>query len=180
MSHSSESNGAMNATEGVGCRRRLQQLEVVGEHEALAAQSLDVDGNERAELDELLAELGAVCRVGDAGERAARAAGAEQAVRAVPGQQLVPKLFSLRHLVREHIGRQQPFEEVVVAAVAVAPCESDLARDRVCLEHGAHGVLRHPEPVLRRTTLSLEVEGGQRALHADPFEHARGGRGVVG
>ena len=77
---------------------------------------------------------------------------------AVPGQELVPELFSLRHLVREQLGREQPFEEVVVPAVAVAPREADHARDGVRLEHGAHGVLRHPEPVLRRTGLALEVE----------------------
>jgi hypothetical protein len=39
---------------------------------------LDVE-HDRAEADEFLAELVAVRRIGDAGERAARAAGAEQA-----------------------------------------------------------------------------------------------------
>ena len=117
---------------------------------------------------------------GDAGERAAGAAGAEQAVGAVPGQELVPELFSLRHLVREHLGREQPFEEVVVPEVAVAPREADHARDGVRLEHGAHGVLRHPEPVLRRAGLALEVARGQRPVRPDPLEHALGHRGVVG
>ncbi len=76
---------------------------------------------------------------------------------AVPGQELVPELFSLRHLPREHLGREQAFEEVVVPAVAVAPCKADRARDGVRLEHRADGVLRHPEPVLRRTGLALEI-----------------------
>ena len=49
-----------------------------------------------------------------------------------------------------------------------------------CLEHSAHGVLRHPEPVLRRSVLGLEIERRQRALRADPPEHALGHRGVLG
>ena len=114
MSHSSESNGAMNATEGGGSGGASQQRELLGEDEALAAHALDLDGDERAELDQLLAQLVALRRIGDAGERAAGAAGAEQAVGAVSGQELVPELLSLRHLVREHLGREQPFEEVVV------------------------------------------------------------------
>ena len=77
---------------------------------------------------------------------------------AVPGQELVPKLLSLRHLLGEQLGREQPFEQVVVPDVAVAPRQADHAGDRVCLEHGTHGVLRHAEPVLRRTGLTLEVE----------------------
>jgi hypothetical protein len=78
-------------------------------------------------------------------------------VGAVPGQQLVPELLSLGHLVREHLGREQPLEEVVVPEVAVASREADHARDGVRLEHRADGVRRQPEPVLRRTGLALEV-----------------------
>src|SRR5439155_13080459 len=80
-------------------RRRLQQREFLGEDEALAAHALDVEGHERAELDQLLAEFVAPrplrgrLRRGDAVERAAGAAGAEQAVSAVPRQELVPELF---------------------------------------------------------------------------------------
>jgi hypothetical protein len=54
---------------------------------------------------------------------------------AVPGQERVPELFSHRHRVREHLGREQPFEEVVVPKVAVAPRESEHARGRDP-EHG--------------------------------------------
>jgi hypothetical protein len=32
-------------------------------------------------------------------------------VGAVPGQELVPELFSRRDLVREQLGREKPFEE---------------------------------------------------------------------
>jgi hypothetical protein len=82
--------------------------------------------------------------------------------------------------MREHLGREQPFEEVVVPEVAVAPCEPDHACDGVRLEHGAHDVLRHPEPVIRRSVLELEIARRQRALRADPPEHALGHRGVLG
>jgi hypothetical protein len=101
-------------------------------------------------------------------------------VGAVPGQELVPELVSHRHLVREQPGREQPFEEVVVPQVAVAPGQADHARDGVRLEHGAHDVLRHPEPVLGRSVLGLEIERRQRALRADPPEDALGHRGVLG
>ena len=180
MSHSSESNGAMNATEGVGSGGACSSATSSARTKRLPAHALDLDGHERAELDQLLAQLVALRRVGDAGERAAGAAGAEQAVGAVPGQQLVPELLPLRHLVRQHLGREQPFEEVVVAEVAFAPREADHARDGVRLEHGAHGVLRHPEPVLRRTALALEVGRGQRPVRPDALEHALGDRGVLG
>ena len=160
--------------------RSLQQRGLLGQDEALAADALDVDGHQRAELDQLLPQLVAPLRRGDASERTARAAGAEQAVGAVAGQELVAELLSLRDLVREHLRREQPFEEVVVPEVAVAPSEADHARDGAGLEHGAHGVLRHPEPVLRRAGFPLEVAGGQRSFRADPFEHALGHRGVLG
>jgi hypothetical protein len=101
-------------------------------------------------------------------------------VRAETGQVLVTELLSHRHLVREHPGRQQPLDEVVVAGVAVAPREPDHARDRVRLEHGADRVLGHPEPVLRRTGLALEVARRQGPVRADPLEHALGNGGVVG
>ena len=173
----------MNATEGAGSGGACSSATSSREDEALAAHALDVDGHERAELDQLLAQLVAPrppIRRGDAVERAAGAAGAEQAVGAVPGQELVPELFSHRHLVREQLRREQPFEEVVVPEVAVAPGEADHARDGVRLEHGAHDVLRHPEPVLRRSVLGLEIARRQRALRADPPEHALGHRGVLG
>ena len=85
MSHSSESNGAMNATEEGRLWGSLQQLGLLGEDKTLAAHALDVDGHERAELDQLFPQLVTLLRRGDAGERTARAAGAEQAVGAVAG-----------------------------------------------------------------------------------------------
>ena len=72
---------------------------------------------------------------------------------AVARQELVAELLPQRDVAREHVGRQQPFDEVVVAAVAVAPREAEHARDGVRLEHGAHGVRRHAEPVGRRPAL---------------------------
>ena len=90
------------------------------------------------------------------------------------------ELFFERDFARQHVGGQQPFEEVVVPAVTVASREAEHAGDRVCLEHGAHRVRWHPEPVGRRPLLALEVERRQRAVPADPLEHAFGHLGVVG
>ena len=59
---------------------------------------------------------------------------AEQTVRAVAGQQLVPELLDQRQIAGEHVGRQKSFEEVVVPAVAVTPREAEHARDGVRLE----------------------------------------------
>ena len=112
-------------------------------------------------------------------EDVSAAADAEQTVRAVPGQELVPELLVQRHIAGEHVGRQQSFEEVVVPAVAVTPREAEHARDGVRLEHGAHGVRRHPEPVGRRPALTLEIERRQRAVRADSLEHPVGHLGVL-
>ena len=98
----------------------------------------------------------------------------------VPREKLVPELFSQRDAAREEFGWKQPLEQVVVASVAVASREAEHARDGVRLEHGAHGVCRHPEPVGRRPALALEIERRQRALRADPFEHPLGHLGVLG
>ena len=100
-------------------------------------------------------------------------------MRPVTGQELVPELLFQRHIAGEHVGRQQSFEEVVVPAVAVTPREAELARDGIRLEHGAHGVRRHPEPVGRRPALALEIERRQRAVRADSLEHAVGHLGVL-
>src|SRR6185437_11718333 len=129
-SHSSVSNGAMNATEGGASGG--------------ACSSASSSASTR--------------RLPRIPSTSTGTSAPEPTVGAVPGQELVPELFSLRHLVREHLGREQPFEKVVVPAVAVAPLEADRARDGVGLEHGAHGVLGHAEPILRRTVLPLEVE----------------------
>ena len=64
---------------------------------------------------------------------------------AVPGQELVPELFSHRYLLREQFGREQPFEQVVVPEVALGPGQPEHTGDGVGLKHGAHDVLRHPD-----------------------------------
>ena len=186
MSHSSESNGAMNATDGVGSGGASQQRELLGEDEALAAHALDLDGHERAALDQLLVQLVASTRSGvDLG-----GAMRSNVPPAPPAPSRPWARYRDRSLCRScsrsgtscasTLRGEQPFEEVVVPAVAVAPREADHARDGVRLEHGAHGVLRHPEPVLRRARLALEVERRQRPFRADPFEHALGHGGVLG
>ena len=76
-----------------------------------------------------------------------------------------------RDLAREHVGREQPLEEVVVATVALASREAEHAGDGGRLEHGADGVRRHAEPVGRRPLRTLEVGRRQRPLGADALEH---------
>ena len=92
-------------------RRRLQQLDVLADDEAFAAHALDLDGNELAALDQLLAERGssrvlrARLRGAEAAEDVSAAADAAQTMGTVPGQELVPELFSQRQIAREHVGR---------------------------------------------------------------------------
>ena len=109
-----------------------------------------------------------------------RAPGREQAVCAIPRQQLVPDLLSHGNLVREQLGRKQPLDEVVVAEVAVASGEPEHTRDHERLEHGAHDVLRHSEPVRGRAVLGIEVECRERTCCTDALEHAIGDAGVLG
>jgi hypothetical protein len=101
-------------------------------------------------------------------------------VRAIARQELVPELVGQRDVAVEHLARQQSFEELVVAAVSVAPREPEHAGKGVCLEHGANGVRRCSEPVDRRPALALEVEGRERPVGADPFEHPVGDLGILG
>ena len=101
-------------------------------------------------------------------------------MRAVARVELVPELLLQRHLAFEHLGGQQPLEQVVVAAVALAPREPEHAGARVGLEHGAHDVRRHAEPVDLVPPLALEVERRQRSVRADPLEHALGDLAIVG
>ena len=101
-------------------------------------------------------------------------------MRAVARQHLVPQLVVQRNLAGEHLLRQQPFDEVVVATVAVAAREAEHAGDGVRLEHGPHDVRLHAEPVDRLAALALEVERGERAVDAEPLEHPLGRLGVLG
>ena len=112
----------------------------------LPRHALHLDRNELAPFDELLAQRvptralrDARVRLGraDAAEHVIRAADAEQAVGAVPREELVPELLRERDVAREDVRRQQPLEQVVVAAVAVASREAEHARHGVRLEHRA-------------------------------------------
>ncbi len=145
-------------------------------------------GNEVAALDELLAQRGSariagVPRVGlrgaDAAEDVSAAADAEQAVCAVARVELVAQLLAQRHVSPKQLLRQQPLEQVVVPALAVASREAEHARGRVRLEQRAHGVGRHPEPVGRAPALAFEVERRQRPVRADPLEHPLARLGVL-
>jgi hypothetical protein len=53
----------------------------------------------------------------------------------------LPDRFTCAH-------RKQSLEELVVATVALAPRETEHARNCARLEHGAHDMRRHPEPIL--------------------------------
>src|SRR5687768_7813215 len=170
-------------------RRRFEQSDLVAEDEALAAHALDLDGNEVAVLNELIAERGSARmprppRVGlrgaEAAEDVSSAADAEQAVRAVARVELVAQLFWQRDISPKQLRREQSLEEVVVPTVAVASREAEHARERVRLEQRAHGVRRHPEPVGRAPALALEVARRQRPLRPDPLEHPLGCLGVLG
>jgi hypothetical protein len=97
-----------------------------------------------------------------------RPARAEQAVRAESRQEPVPEPVADRDFARQQIGWEQPLDEVVVAAVAFAPRDTEHAGDRVRLQHGADDVRRRPPPLDRRT--ALEVERRQRPLGADPLQ----------
>src|ERR671919_1570500 len=170
-------------------RRRFEQSDLVAEDEALAAHALDLDGNEVAVLDELLAERGSARmprppRVGlrgaEAAEDVSSAADAEQGVRAVARVELVAQLFWQRDISPKQLRREQSLEEVVVPTVAVASREAEHAREGVRLEQRAHGVRRHPEPVGRTPALALEIARRQRSLRPDPLEHPLGHLGVLG
>ena len=114
---------------------RLESAGLGARNEPRAAHSLDRDRHELASLHELGVERLADVRIGDASEGASRSAGAEQAVRAVAGELLVEQLLALRDLAVDQFGGEKALDEVVVAAVPVAPREPDHARDRVRLEH---------------------------------------------
>jgi hypothetical protein len=86
-------------------RRRVEKSDLVAENEPLAADALDVDRNQLAALDELLAEVRSArmvrparvrLRRAEAAEDVPAAADAEQAVRAVAREELVAELFAQR------------------------------------------------------------------------------------
>ena len=189
-SQTSASNGDSERDRGRRLRRGLQQPDLVAEDEAPARHAVDLDGHELAARDELLAErvaprmAGREPRVGlrgaDPAEDVAGAGDAEQAVGAVAREELVPHLLAQRRLRGEQLLGEQPLDQVVVAAVAVAAGEAEDAGDGIRLEHGPDGVGRRPEPVGRRALLALEVERAERPVGAHPVEHAPGHLRVVG
>ena len=168
--------------------RPFERRDLLAEDEALCAHTLHLDRNELPALDELLAQSVAA---GIAGHRGSGFAGPRPPKMSPPpptpsrpwaryrDRSLCRSCSCSGNIAGEHVGRQQPFEEVVVPAVAVTPREAEHARHGVRLEHGAHGVRRHPEPVGRRPALTLEIERRQRAVRADSLEHPLGHFGVL-
>src|SRR4029453_12739556 len=93
-------------------RRSFQQRDVLGEDEAFAVHSLDHDGDELAELDQLLAQRGPArvvrpprirLRGADAAEDVPGAGDAEQTVGAISGQELVAELLPQWQIARKQI-----------------------------------------------------------------------------
>ena len=117
----------------------------------------------------------------DAAEDVAAAADAEEAVSAVPREELVAELLPQRDPAREHVGRKQPLEKVVVASVAVASREAEHACDGVRLEHGTHGV-RRASRTSRSSSRCLRSKSSadSGSIGADALEHALGHLGVLG
>ena len=171
-------------------RRRLQQLDVLAEDEALAAHALDLDR-----------------------ERARRARRAPRAARSVPGSPASAGPASrgrgrrrCRRRRRRRAGRGRGSATGACAAAALAAAPRARARRPAAAVRGGrssggcrraargrarpwrrsasstarHGVRRHAEPVGRRPALALEVERRQRAFRADPLEHPLGHLGVLG
>ena len=102
-------------------------------------------GPKRAEFDQLLAQRVARIRRGDAVERAVGPACAEQAVGRGTGTGACAGAVRPPPLQGEQLGREQPFEQVVVPEVALGPGQPEHTGDGVGLKHGAHDVLRHPD-----------------------------------
>ena len=81
--------------------------------------------------------------------------GAEQAVGAVPGQQLVPSLFVDRPGGRQELGREQALDEVVDAAIALAAGKPEGPRLGQRLEDRPDRVGGPPVPIDRRPRLDV-------------------------
>ena len=77
-------------------------------------------------------------------------------------------LVALVRPVGEEFGREQPFREVVVAAVALPPREAQDAGRSERLEDRARAVRRAPPPV--DLLAGAEIEGAQRPLGPDAAE----------
>ena len=92
-------------------------------------------------------------------------------MRAVARVELVPELLCERDVAAENDRREQPLQEVVVAAAADTSRQPEHARVGVCLEHGADDVCGCSEPVGQRTAAALEIERREWPLRADPVEH---------
>jgi len=164
-SHTSASYGGEERDGRRRLRRRLEQLDVVTDDEALFAHAFDLDRHEFSQLDELLPQrvpagvrpvrLRRPEMVEDALAATARA---EEPVCAIARQHLGAQLLAQGEVVRKDLGGKEPLRHVVIPVIAVAPGGSELARSRVRLEHRTDGVRGRAEPVLRRTGLALEVE----------------------
>ena len=87
-------------------------------------------------------------------------------------------LLALVGPASQQLGREQPLDEVEVAAVALAPGEADDARLREGLQDGAHLAGGSPVPVDRGSP--LEVEAAQGPVVPEALEDVRDRLGMAG
>ncbi len=83
----------------------------------------------------------------------------------MPRQELVAHLVALRRPLREQLGREETFGEVVVAAIAIPAGEAERADDGQRLHHRPDGGGGPPEPLDRR--FAFEIERALGSVGAD-------------
>jgi hypothetical protein len=148
----------MNATVGGRLRRRLQQRELVGTTRRLPRTPSTSTGTSAPSSSQLLAKLVALRRgamranVPPAPPAPRQAVGADTGTGACAGAVLAPapRARAARPGAAVRGGRS-------TGRLPSRRARPSTPADGVRLEHGAHGVLRQPEPVLRRTGSALEV-----------------------
>ena len=99
--------------------------------------------------------------------------GAQQAVGAVAREELVPHLLAQRRFRRQQLRREQPLDQVVVAAVGLPPRQPAHARDWARPQHRAARGSLPPQPTPRRAPLALQDPRPERAPRPAPPSTAR-------
>ena len=98
----------------------------------------------------------------------------------VPRQHLVPEPVAERNSRASTSAGHESLEQVVVAAIALAPRKTEHAGDGVRLEHGRTVFVGTPNQSVVGPRSRLEIEGRERPVGADALEHSSGHLGVLG
>src|SRR5262245_21859132 len=147
--------------------RGLEQSDLVSQDEPASSNTLDVDRNELACRDQLLAQRRSSGQIrprlvglrrAEAGEDIAPRARPQEPMRPVTGEHFLPELLLQRNVARKDPGRYEALEKVVVAPVAISPCEAEDASEGVRLQDSLDGIGRHAEPISGGAAFALEVE----------------------